>query len=69
VSKERIEVTFGGEVKEDGVVGVVEVGEDAEKLSVDVASYRGEVGRELATCEGEEWGESAQRARRGRECA
>lgn len=44
-------MTFGREVQEDGIMGVVEVGEDAEKLSVDMAGYRREVGRELATCD------------------
>lgn len=50
VGEERVEVTFRRKVEEDGVVGVIKMGEDAKKLSVDVAGYRGEVGRELAAC-------------------
>lgn len=36
VSEEGVEVRFGAEVEDLGVVGVVEVGEDAQELAVDV---------------------------------
>lgn len=40
-------MSLGGEVEEDGVVGVVEMGKDTEELSVDVSGDGGEVGREF----------------------
>lgn len=48
VGKERVEVSLAREMEEDGVVGVVEVGKDAEELGVDVPGDRREVWRELA---------------------
>ena len=43
VGEEGVEVALGAEVEDLGVVRVVEVGEDAQKLAVDVLDGRGEV--------------------------
>ena len=43
VCEERVEVALGAEMQDLWVVRVVEVGEDAQKLAVDVLDGRGEV--------------------------
>lgn len=47
MGKERIQMAFGREMKEDGVMGVIEMRKDAQELGVDVTGYGGEVGGEL----------------------
>lgn len=63
VGEERVEVALGGQVEEDGVVRVVEVREDAEKLGVDVTRDRGEIWREFAA-----WSVRTRSEREGQRC-
>ncbi len=50
VREEGVEVRFGAEVEDLGVVCVVEMGEDAEELAVDVFYCGGEVCWEITAC-------------------
>lgn len=50
VGEERVEVRLDGEVDDLLEVRVVEVGEDAEQVLVDVLGRVGERGREVASC-------------------
>ena len=50
VCKQRVEMSFCTQMQVDGIVGVIEMGEDAQELSIDVSSDGWEIWREFSSC-------------------